>query len=222
MATPTYILDFDSTLVRCESLDELARISLSGHADQHLIMQELEKITHRGMTGEIAFSESLAARLRLFAATTEDIQTLITYLTQRISPSALAAHAWFKANRAHIFVVSGGFEEYILPITAQVGILDAQVFANRFIFKDSEIIGFDSTRLTSKSGGKAAQISALNLPGPVIAIGDGFTDYEIKAAGLADEFWAFTETIERPQVTEKADRIVSNFADILQSAVVTI
>ncbi len=221
MAQQTYILDFDSTLVQCESLDELARLSLSAHGDQQSIMQELEHITQRGMTGEITFDESLAVRLQLFAATTDDVQMHIADLKQHISPSALAAHAWFVANRAHIYVVSGGFVEYILPITSQLGIPDTHVFANKFIFKDSEIIGFDNTRYTSKSGGKAAQIAVLNLPRPVIAIGDGFTDYEIKVSGLADEFWAFTETIERQQVIEKADRIVRSFAEILEAAVTT-
>lgn len=222
MTEPTYILDFDSTLVQRESLDELARLSLSAHAYQRAIMQELEHITHRGMTGEITFDESLEARLQLFAATRDDIQTLIMDLKKHISPSALKAHAWFIKNRANIYVVSGGFEEYILPITDQLGIPASHVFANRFIFKDGEVVGFDATRHTSKPGGKAAQIAVLNLRHPIIAIGDGFTDYEIKAKGLADEFWAFTETVTRAQVTKKADRIIGSFAEILDNSTATV
>jgi D-3-phosphoglycerate dehydrogenase len=217
MTRPTYILDFDSTLVQRESLDELARISLSAHSDHHSIMQELEDITHRGMTGEIKFDESLAARLQLFAATRDDIQALIVDLKQHLSPSAIKAHAWFIENRANIYVVSGGFEEFIIPIAEQLGIPAHHVYANRFIFKDNEVVGFDKTRATSKPGGKAAQIAALDLPHPIIAIGDGFTDYEIKAAGLADKFWAYTETVDRPQVTKKADRIVRSFTEILET-----
>ena len=216
MKRPTYILDFDSTLVQCESLDELARISLAAHADHHAIMQELEHITHRGMTGEIKFDESLTARLQLFAPTNDDIQTLIIDLKQHVSPSAVEAHAWFIENRANIFVVSGGFEEFIVPVAEQLGISPTHVYANRFIFKDNEVVGFDKTRATSKPGGKAAQIAALDLPHPIIAIGDGFTDYEIKAAGLADKFWAFTETVNRLQVTKKADRVIRSFAEILE------
>lgn len=217
MTQPTYILDFDSTLVQRESLDELARISLSSQVNQQAIMQEMEHITKRGMTGEITFNESLSARLQLFTATAGDIQTLVTDLKQHISPSALAAHSWFLANRTHIYVVSGGFEEYILPITQRLGIYDSHVYANKFIFKDGAVVGFDLTRHTSKPGGKAAQIATLHLPHPIIAVGDGFTDYEIKSRGLADEFWAFTETIDRPQVTKKADRIIRSFAETLNA-----
>ncbi len=46
-------------------------------------------------------------------------------------------------------------------------------------------------------------------------IGDGYTDYEIKAAGLANKFYAFTENVERDQVTEKADHITPSFDEFL-------
>lgn len=216
MQQTTYILDFDSTLVTVESLDELARLSLVNHAQKHQIMQNLEQITHRGMTGEITFDESLQSRLRLFAATKEDITQLSDYLLTHISPSALRARDWFKQNRDHLYVVSGGFVEYILPVAEKLGIRPDHVFANRFEYLDNTVVGFDEKRPTSQQGGKAAQLAALHLPHPLIAIGDGFTDYEIKAKGLADEFWAFTETVDRPNVTTKADRVVNSFDDIMQ------
>ena len=222
MQQPTYILDFDSTLVTVESLDELARLSLVNHAQKYQIMQHLEHITHRGMTGEITFDESLQSRLRLFAATKEDIAQLSDYLFTRISPSALAARDWFKQSRNHLYIVSGGFEEYILPVAEKLGLRSDHVFANRFEYLDNTVVGFDETRPTSQQGGKAAQLTALHLPHPLIAIGDGFTDYENKAKGLADEFWAFTETVDRPNVTAKADRVVSSFDEIMNSVPVCV
>ena len=215
MQQPTYILDFDSTLVQCESLDELARLSLANHEDRQAIMKDLEHITHRAMSGEITFDESLKGRLQLFDATRKEIQLLSEYLKKQISPSALAARSWFMANQARIHIVSGGFEEYIIPAAEQLSIPASHVHANRFILEGDKVVGFDTTRYTSRPGGKAAQIAALHLPHPVIAIGDGFTDYEIKSAGLADEFWAYTETVTRPQVTAKADRIIRSFTDVL-------
>lgn len=215
MQPTTFILDFDSTVVTCESLDELARLSLVSHAQKHQIMEHLEHITHRGMTGEITFDESLQSRLRLFAASKEDITSLSDFLLTQISPSALKAHDWFKEHRDHIYIVSGGFTEYILPVAEKLGILPDHVYANRFEYLDNIVVGFDETRPTSQQGGKAAQLAALKLPHPIIAIGDGFTDYEMKAKGLADEFWAFTESAERPQVTKKADRVVRDFTEIM-------
>jgi D-3-phosphoglycerate dehydrogenase / 2-oxoglutarate reductase len=219
MQQPTYILDFDSTLVQSESLDELANVSLADHKDRRAIMRELEHITHRGMSGELAFDESLQARLQLFTGTRSHIDELITYLSDHMSPSALATREWFDSNRPRIYVISGGFEEYITPIATKLGIAADHIYANRFIFQDDVIVGIDTKRHTSKPGGKAAQIAALHLSHPIIAIGDGYTDYEIKAKGLADEFWAFTETIRRPQVVAHADRVLRSFSEILAVSV---
>lgn len=215
MQHTTYILDFDSTLVQCESLDELARLSLRGNPRQQEIMQELEHITHRGMTGELAFDDSLQQRLRLFTATRRDVGRLTDYLIAKISPSALKSRDWFTQNRDHIYVVSGGFEEYIIPVTERLHLKPQQVLANRFLYEGDTITGFDTQRPTSQPGGKATQIAALHLAHPVVVIGDGYTDYEIKAAGLADEFWAFTESVDRPQVSAIADRMISNFTQIM-------
>lgn len=216
MHSPTYVLDFDSTLVACEALDELARLCLDGHPDKHARMQELEHLTHRGMTGDLAFDASLTQRLRLFAATKRDIARLTDYLIANISPSALEARDWFVKNQDHIYVVSGGFEEYIVPVAARLHILPQHVFANHFLYDGEQITGFDASRPTSQQGGKATQIAQLHLPHPLIVIGDGFTDYEAKQKGLADEFWAYTENVNRAQITKKADRRVSSFKDIVE------
>jgi D-3-phosphoglycerate dehydrogenase / 2-oxoglutarate reductase len=213
MQTSTFIIDFDSTLVTCESLDELARLSLADNPNRRDIMQKLENITSRGMAGKIAFDESLHQRLQLFAADRSDLAQLAGYLRTRISPSANATRDWFARNAGRIYVVSGGFEEYIIPVVEQLGVAADHVFANRFLYSDNEITGFDPTRLTSRAGGKAEQVAALGLPRPIVLIGDGYTDYEVKAAGAVDEFWAFTETVDRPQVTAKADRTIASFTE---------
>lgn len=217
MQTPTFIIDFDSTLVTCESLDELARLSLADNPERHKIMQKLEDITRRGMAGEIAFDESLRQRLQLFAATRNDITEIVSYLQAHISSSALAAHDWFARNADRVYVISGGFEELIVPIATRLGIPADHIFANQFLYNGGTITGFDTARLTSHTGGKVAQIATLQLSRPIIIIGDGYTDYEIKASGAADEFWAFTETIDRPQVTTNANRIVTSFAEVASS-----
>lgn len=213
MPQPTFILDFDSTLVQCESLDELARLCLAGE-EHRAAMEALEQLTRRGMTGELAFDESLKARLELFTATRQQIEVLVTSLMAYISPSARAERDWFNAHKEHIYVISGGFEEYIIPVIERLGMLPEHVYANRFTYQGNTIRGFDASRLTSRAGGKAAQAAALELPHPLIAIGDGYTDYEIKAKGLADEFWAYAETVQRLPVTEKADRIIRSFTEI--------
>ena len=43
----------------------------------------------------------------------------------------------------------------------------------------------------------------------MIVVGDGYNDYEVKAAGLASMFVAFTENITRKNVVESADAVIN-------------
>ncbi|NMC63931.1 MAG: phosphoglycerate dehydrogenase, partial [SAR324 cluster bacterium] len=66
-----------------------------------------------------------------------------------------------------------------------------------------------------KDGGKAEVIRDLKLDGELIVIGDGYTDYEIKAAIPSAHFVAFTENVIRDVVVEKADHVVDSFSDVI-------
>jgi D-3-phosphoglycerate dehydrogenase len=47
------------------------------------------------------------------------------------------------------------------------------------------------------------------------AIGDGYTDYELRESGLANKFFAFIENVERQKVVEKADEVVASLDEFL-------
>jgi D-3-phosphoglycerate dehydrogenase / 2-oxoglutarate reductase len=212
---PSYILDFDSNFVTVESLDELGFLATADKPDRELIREEMRALTTLGMTGEMPFDASLRARLKLFDANVEHIALLTEVLADRISPSALEHSDWFSENAQRLYVVSGGFEELIIPTVARLGILATNVYANRFVLDDDgNIVGHDLTRLTAQPGGKAAQVKALDLPRPIIAVGDGSTDLEIRLHGAADEFWAMTETIPRQSVVAQADRVLTSFLEL--------
>lgn len=59
------------------------------------------------------------------------------------------------------------------------------------------------------------QIEQLGLKGEIHMIGDGYTDYEVKLAGVANRFYAYTENITRENVTLHADHIAPSFDEIL-------
>ena len=61
-----YIIDFDSTFIKVESLDELLEISEPGNK---LKIDKVKNITNEGMEGKISFSESLSRRIKLLEAT---------------------------------------------------------------------------------------------------------------------------------------------------------
>lgn len=198
-----------------ESLDELARIALGSQPDQAQILLQLKAICTQAMAGELAFDESLRHRLRLFRASRGQVERLATDLLSKVSPSALAIRDWLHEYRENIYVISGGFADYMVPIIELLGLDSTKLFANHFLYDSHEIIkGYDPDCLLSQAQGKVKQVLALELPGPAIVIGDGYADYEIKAHGLAEQFWAFTETVYRPQVAAKADKVLKDFYDL--------
>jgi D-3-phosphoglycerate dehydrogenase len=224
MNKATFIIDFDSTIIRSETLEELARLALKDRPDREAVMAKLQAITDQGMAGTMPFDESLQKRLKLFGAHKSILESVVAKLGRDITPSVLKHKNWFRRNRGRIYVLSGAFEECVVPVAEQLGITPDHVLANAFEFDASGmIVGYDKTRPLGQAGGKVRQVEALNLPRPIIVIGDGFTDYEIRAAGAADEFWAFCENVNRPSVAEKADRVLLSFdevADATEAAVV--
>ncbi len=212
---PTFIIDFDSTLVQCETLDELADITLHDLPDRDALLRRLRWITEQGMDGMLPFDVSLQRRLRLLRAHRQHLDELTARLQQAVTPSVLRNRDWLLRNRDHIYVVSGGFEECIVPIMEALGLRPDHVLANAFrIDADGAIVGCEETRHLAQARGKVRQVAALDLPRPVVVIGDGYTDYEVRAAGEADMFWAFCENVSRPMVVAQADRVIASFDDV--------
>ena len=59
------IIDFDSTFITTESLDELAVCKFGNDPNSKSLMNEIQSITNAGMNGDISFKESLDKRMRL-------------------------------------------------------------------------------------------------------------------------------------------------------------
>ncbi len=213
---PIFIIDFDSTIVTIETLDELAAIALTKNVRKREILDEVREITKLGMEGKFTFPESLAKRLQLFSANRSHIQELIQLLRSSITPSLLRNDVFPKKFAQHIYIISGGFKEYIIPIVKELGIDESHVLANTFVFdKRGKIVGFDEENPLATENGKSKIIKQLQLKGEVIVVGDGFTDYQIKEQGIATRFYAFTENVRREQVTAKADKVIENFDEFL-------
>ena len=211
--TPIYLFDFDSTLVTLESLDELATVALAGKSDPSAILAQIKAISEAGTTGQMEFGESLRQRLKLFRANRGQVQQVAEKLKSNISPSIWAHRDWFAANKDRIYVVTGGFRDFVTPVAVgSLGLLPDHVFANDFEYSESgDITGFNEQNLLAKPNGKANQVAALNLLAPKIVIGDGGTDYAIKAQGQAEAFYVFTETVKRAELVALADKELASF-----------
>ena len=208
-----YVIDYDSTFIQVESLDELSKTSKSYN---HKNQKEIEKITNMGMDGKISFSESLERRIKLINSSREDIRSTLEVLENRITNSFLKNKKFLKTNSDKIFIISSGFHELIDPIVLKFGIKKEHIFANNFLFKGKNIVGFDRNNPLSKSKGKVEIIKRLNLKGKVLVIGDGYTDYEIKKEGYADSFFLFTENIKRDSIVKSADYLLKSLDQLFK------
>ena len=211
-----YLIDFDSTFTKVEALDVLCEISLAGKPEAEEALQKIKDITDLGMNGDIGFQESLKKRIELLHAHRDHLPKLVTRLEKKVSESFKRNKEFVKKYAKDILIVSSGFKDFIAPIVAAYGIKRDQVYANDFVYdKDGNIIGFDTINPLSRDNGKPTLIKELNLSGEVFVLGDGYTDYEIRQAGLAHKFYAFTENVRRKKVLDHADHEAPNLDDFL-------
>ena len=199
-----FVIDFDSTFTKVEALDVLGEISLIGRPDRDDVLDQIKTITDRGMAGEISLAQSLELRLNLLNAHRNHLPALIETLMTKVSDSFQRNRVFLAENAEQIFIVSSGFKEFIVPIVTALGIKEEHVFANTFTYDESgNIIGCDCNNPLAMDKGKVKLIRDMKLDGDIYVIGDGYTDYEIREAGLANKFYAFTENVLRPSVVEK-------------------
>lgn len=211
-----YIFDFDSTLTKVEALDVLAEITLANNPKKEEVIEEIIKITNLGIDGEISFTQSLERRIKLLNAKRSDLDLLIDELRKRVSSSIENNKEFFESYSNNIYVISAGFKEFIVPIVAEYNIPAERVFANTFEFSnEGSIIGFDRDNILAVHNGKIECLQNLGLDGEIQMIGDGYSDYVTKEAGVADKFFAYTENVQREKTIQNADYITPNLDDFL-------
>ena len=212
----TYVFDFDSTLTRVEALDVLAEMTLQGNPRKDEIVREIQNITNLGIDGDISFTESLERRLKLLHANKADLEALVGQLRSKISKSIEANKEFFHEFSDDIYVISCGFKEFIDPIVEEYNIPSHRVYANTFKFDPAgTIIGFDQDNVLASHNGKIECLKNLDLEGEVQVIGDGYSDYVMREAGIAHKFFAYTENVHREKATNNADHVAPNLDEFL-------
>lgn len=216
IAQKNYVFDFDSTLTSVEALDVLAEITLVNNPKKEEIIEEIQEITNLGIDGEISFTESLERRIKLLHAHKSNLEELIQRLKQKVSKSIESNREFFENFSDDIYVISCGFKEFIDDIVKDYNIPADRVYANTFAF-DSEgyIVGFDTENILSQHNGKIQCLKDMNLEGEIQVIGDGYSDYVMREAGVADKFFAFTENVSRDKAVKKADHVTPNLDEFL-------
>ena len=209
--------DFDSTLVTVEALDELAKICLANAPDAAARIQLVEAITADGMNGTIDFATSLSRRMAAIRPIERThITRLIEVLRESLSPSVTANTSFIRENADSIWVISGGFKDFIVPVVSTLGIAADHVLANAFIWDGDQVIDYDRTLPLARDGGKihALEDAGISKGRELVFVGDGMTDFAVYKAGVAQKFIAYTETIARPHVLALADYRAASMGDV--------
>jgi phosphoserine phosphatase len=192
-------LDMDSTLVRNESLDELAALAGFG--------AEVSAITEAAMHGRIGdYSGSLRQRVALLSGVDA---SLLQTVAQHLELSAGAERLLATARRAglHSLLVTGGFAHFAKILQRRLGI--DRVCANDLQVRDGRLTGVvlgpggTGEQLVDARGKANALRHACGEVGcstaQAIAIGDGANDRPMLAlAGIGVAYHA------KPSVRERA------------------
>jgi phosphoserine phosphatase len=198
------ILDVDSTLSDVEGIDWLA-------AQRGTEIEAWSAgLTERAMQGEIPIEAVYGERMRIVKPTLPEIRELGKVYIKRIATRAAETIAELRANEVQVVMVSGGLREAILPLARELGVGEENVYAVSVFFdEDGAYAGFDDASLLTRQSGKRTIVGQMHLKGPILAVGDGMTDCEIKS--VVQGFAAFTGFTRREAVIEQADYVIENF-----------
>ncbi|GAA3898116.1 hypothetical protein GCM10022228_05980 [Halomonas cibimaris] len=189
--------DMDSTLIKTEVIDELAR--------RHGVGDEVAAITERAMRGELDFQQSFRARMArlegLDEAVLEDIAATLPLMDGlETLMEGLARYGYRTA------IISGGFSYFARHLQKRFGF--DEVHANELIIADGRVTGevrepiVDAARKAELLQEVAARHD-LKLS-QTVAVGDGANDLEMLArAGLGIAFRA------KPLVRQQARQSIT-------------
>ena len=190
------VMDVDSTLIEQEVIELIAK--RAGTREQ------VAAVTARAMRGELDFAASLRERVATLRGVPE---TVFAEVLAEVRPTRGAAGLIneLHARGCRVGVVSGGFEEVVVPLAERLGI--DHVAANRREGRDGHLTGQVLGRIVDRQEKvrclrQWARQDGVELS-RTVAVGDGANDLGmIATAGLGVAFCA------KPVVVEQAPAAV--------------
>ncbi len=178
------IADMDSTIVRGETLDDLAELAGIG--------PQIAKITARAMNGEIEFEDALRERVSMLRDL--DVSFLDkTLAALQINPGAETLVRTMAAHGAYTALVSGGFRFFTERVGQQIGFdlnkgNTLEIIGNRISGQVIDPILTKTTKLETLQD--LSRIRQIDLS-ETLTVGDGANDLPmLQAAGLGVAYYA--------------------------------
>lgn len=209
----TVVLDVDSTVAGIEGIDWLAGLRAPD------VAAHSEVLTRQAMEGAVALEKVYGDRMRLIAPTAEEIDRLGGAYVAAIAPGCIDAVRQLRAAGVHVVLISGGLWEAIRAVSDALGLPRRDVHAVSVRFaKDGAYAGFDQASPLAMRGGKRLVVEGLALKHPILAIGDGATDIDMKP--VVDTFAAFTGFVRREAVVQAAAVEFRSFVEVVEFVLV--
>lgn len=211
--------DFDSTVVKRETLDDAIATALADHPDKAKLIQEVEEITRLGMEGKLNFLDSVSRRLSVVPLSRDMLEARGYAMLNEITEGMPSVFKWIHENNHTAHIVSGGFLECIAPVARMLGVQDKNLHTNRFVYdSQGRVLGADSSSLLWTNEGKAPALRSLRPQFPndkFILVGDGMNDYRAYESRAADEFYGFGGNVVRESVQSKAPHFFYSAPELL-------
>lgn len=170
-------------------------------------------LTERAMKGELPIEAVYSERMNAVKPTAREIEALGREYIERIAPGARETLAELRDHGVTLVMVSGGLREAIIPLARELGVPDSSLHAVSVFFDlNGDYAGFENTSLLTRQEGKRITVQGMGLKAPVLAVGDGMTDCEMKP--VVTNFAAFTGFTQRKPVIERADFVVNSFGQL--------
>ena len=191
------VMDMDSTLIRIEVIDELARAAG--------VVDRVSRITERAMQGEMDYDQSLRERVDLLKGL--DVKVLDRIASELpLTEGAETLIRVLKRLGYKIAIISGGFSRAADALKRRLGIDYA--YSNNLEIADGKLTGrvvgpIVNAQRKAELLETIAQAEGVLLD-QVIAVGDGANDaLMLERAGLGIAFHA------KPKLRESADTSIS-------------
>lgn len=118
--------DVDSTVIREEGIDELAKFCGKG--------QEVARLTKEAMKGSMTFQEALRLRLNIIQPTQQQIREFLKSHPSTLSPGIKEFVSRLRDANKTVYLITGGFDCLIEPVAEELGIPLDHMFANKLYF----------------------------------------------------------------------------------------